>query len=555
MKMKKLLPLLLAVLMLATACSQAPANSPAPSASNPTATQAPAPTNETPAGPAVGGDITIGIISTPVTLSPWITNDVSTSMIMNIALPSLLTFNENAEKVPYILESFEPNADATEFTVKLHEGLTWHDTGEPVTAADLVFTAEYMPSHDLSYYSGMFANVTAVEQVDEYTVKYTLAETQVNFVNQWGIYVPIMPKHIFENVEEPNSFEYDGTGYGPYKLVDYRSGEYYSFERVENWPLANDGEGAYLNSITFRVYTDQNALALALKTGEIQACDRIPLQAQQQLTSEPEKFDLLSVPSMGYGWVGISRRNEFLQDPAVRTAFAMTVDREALVNIALQGQANVMQCPVSPIYGDTFAQIKQPEFDVAGARQVLADAGYVEKDGMFYSKDGATPLSLVFTYRSTTAGGDEMVSIFTANAKAAGIELKPEVIDNAGFGSKIMTDHNFDLVLVEWGSVDDVDYGYLRTIYGPDNALNMMEYQNDAMQANLNATVQEVSREGRIALVNEFQQMFVEELPTVNLFARSNYYGYNVNYQGWNLCPGLNGVVDCKNISSVYFVG
>jgi peptide/nickel transport system substrate-binding protein len=73
-------------------------------------------------------------------------------------------------------------------------------------------------------------------------------------------------------VTEPDKFDYPGLGYGPFKIVDKKDGEYYYCERVPDWPLANDGYGALLDSITFRVYEDANSMTLALLNGEIDAC-------------------------------------------------------------------------------------------------------------------------------------------------------------------------------------------------------------------------------------------------------------------------------------------
>lgn len=58
--------------------------------------------------------------------------------------------------------------------------------------------------------------------VDDNTIVYHLEQPSVNFLTQMGFWVDIMPKHIYENVDDPLNFQFDGTGYGPYKLGDYK---------------------------------------------------------------------------------------------------------------------------------------------------------------------------------------------------------------------------------------------------------------------------------------------------------------------------------------------
>lgn len=499
----------------------------------------------------VGGDLVVGITGDPYNLATWISNDLNSSLVMNLALPSMMSIDESGNKVPYIIKDYKISPDAKVFTITLHD-LKWHD-GVPLTSDDLAFTSDYLVKYKLGYGADMFSNVDHYEIKDAHTIAFYLKKPQVNFLSQVGFWIDIMPKHIYEKVTDPNTFAYNGVGYGPYKLKSYKKGEYYQFERVSNWPLANSGKGPYLDTITFRVYPDPNALVLAMKSGEVQvSASPLPVAAQKQLLADPNKFGVGKVTSLGFGYFGFSYKNEMLKDPAVRKAIAYTVDRDAIVNVAKQGGAIKMDTPVSPVYKDLVkSQIKYPPFDIAAAAKLLEDAGYkLDSKTGFRSKNG-TPLEFELIYRTTTVNIDAIVNIFKANAEKAGIKINLKPVDPATYTDRVVKQHNFDINCIEWGVIDDADSS-LGTIYRSDASLNFMEYKNATIDQLLDQSLTEPDYNKRIAIINKFQEEFVKELPVINAWVSINAYGYSKNYDGWDLTPGLYGFLDVKDIVKVY---
>lgn len=502
-------------------------------------------------GPKFGGDLVVGLAGDPYSIAPWVSNDMNSATIGNLIVPPLMVTDEGGKKVPYIVKDYDISDDAKVYTITIHDGISWHD-GTPFTAEDIAFTSEYMVEKKLGHGADMFAVVDKAEVVDNTTVKFYLSEPQVNFLSQVGFWSNIMPKHIFENVEDPMNFDYDGTGYGPFKLKEYKKGEYYTFERVPNWPLANDGQGAYLETVTFRVFPDPNALVMAMKNGEVHvAGSAMPMASQKQLEASPDKFGIERVSSLGYGYFSFNYKNELLADQKVRKAIAMTIDRDALVNTALQGGAIKMETPISPVFTDLVkSNIKYPAFDIEGAKKVLEDAGYVaNKDGI-REKDGKK-LEFELIYRTTTANVDSIANIFKANAEEAGIAINLKPVDPATYTDRVVKQRNFDINVIEWGVIDDVDSA-LGIIYKSDADLNFMGYKNDKIDELIDASTKEPDYQKRIELMDEFQKEFVEELPSINVYVRTNAYGYSKDFEGWDLTPGLYGLMAAKDLVKVY---
>ena len=553
MKKSKILALLLSVLMLSSfvsGCAKESTPAEAPVVA-PSTTPAETPTEIN--VPKAGGDLVVGLTGDPYSLATWNSNDMNSSLIMNLVLPALMVTDDSGNKVPFIIKDYEISENAMEYTVTIHDGINWHD-GTPFTTSDLEFTANYMVEKKLGYGADMYSGVDKMEVVNDTTIKYYLQSPQVNFLSQVGYWIDIMPKHIFETVEDPATFDYDGVGYGPYKLKQFEKGQYYTLEKVENWPLANDGQGAFLDTITFRIFPDANALVLAIMNGEVNVSgSAIPVAAQKQLDAAPDKFGVLKVNSLGFGYFAFNYKNEFLKDQVVREAIAMTIDRDALVNIAIQGGAIKMDTPISPVFTDLVkSDIKFPGFDLEGAKKKLEDAGYkdTDNDGVRENQAG-TPMELELVYRTTTANIDSIANIFKSNAEAAGIKIKLQPVDPATYTDRVTKQRTFDMNVIDWGVIDDPDSS-LSTIYRSDSALNFMGYKNDNIDALLDKSQAEPSYEKRVELMNEFQTEYVKELPTVNTWVRINAYGYSKAFEGWNLTPGLYGPMDVKDIVNVY---
>lgn len=511
--------------------------------------------NATPAAstPKTGGNLVVGIAGDPYNVAPWISNDLNSSLLMDTVLPPLMVTNEKGTKVPYIAKKVEANADAKIWTVTINDGLTWHD-GTPFTTDDLAFTAAYVVKNKLGFGGDMYSGVEKTEIVDKTTIKYYLKESQASFMSQVGFWVPIMPKHIYESVTDPMNFKYNGVGYGPYKLKDYKKGEYYTLERVANWPLANSGKGAYLDTITFRIFPDANALALAMKNGEVNVSgSAMPMASQKQLEATPDKFGIKKVNSMGFGYFSFNYKNELLKDFNVRKAIAQTIDRDALVGTAIQGGAIKMETPVSPIYTDLVkSQIKFPAFDIAAAKKTLEDAGYVDKDndGVRESSSGKK-LEFELVYRTTTANIDSIANVFKANVEQAGIKINLKAVDPATYTDRVTKGRTYDINVIDWGVIDDADSS-LDTIYKSDASLNFMGFKNDKMDVLLDKAKAEPDFNKRVQIMDEFQKEYINELPSINTWVRINAYGYSKDFEGWDLTPGLYGLMDVKNIVNVY---
>ena len=469
--------------------------------------------------------------------------------------PQLVAIDDSGSKYNYLVESADPNDDATVWTVKLKDGLKWND-GEAVTSDDLMFTGKYGTDNHIGFFDSYYNNVDwdATQTVDDKTVEFHLSSANVNFWNGAGYWIPIMRKSEWESVTDPSTYSYSGAGYGPYYVAEWVDGEYVTLKRNDYYTLANDGDGAYVDEIVFRVYTDENAMVLALQNGEVDvAADFITQNSASQLESD-EQFQIDSVDSLGYALCTFSQKVPLLTDYNVRKAFAMCCDRDAICSVAWAGSATPMYTPISPVYEEfTKSDIEQPAFDTDGAAELLEKAGYTDSDGDGIREDAnGNKLEFKLTYKSTLSNVDGVMSILTSDLEKAGFKIDLEPVDAATFSANVTQGHNYEISYSSWGVIDDVDTTLL-TCFGEGQTLNFMDYNDDEEEALLQQMQGETDKKKRIELLDEWQQWFVDHLPCVHLFVPSNIYAAsNANFSGWSLVYGNGGYMTCSTFEKVH---
>ena len=501
--------------------------------------------------PTVGGTLTVGLNANPVSANIWVQNDLNSATIMNLVCPNLVTMDADGNKYGYLADATS-NEDCTEWTITLKD-LYWND-GTPVTAEDLAFTATYGVEHQIGFSDSYYGRVAEVEVVDEKTVIFRLESADVNFFNGGGYWIPIMRQSEFESVEDPLNYTYSGDGYGPYYIDEWVDGQYISLKRNEYFTLANDGQGAYIDNILFRVYTDENAMVLALENGEVDMCGNyISANSQTQLSSN-SAYQLMSVDGLGYGQLSYSQTNKLLQDVNMRVAISMCIDREALVAVGMSGEATAMYTPVSPVYHDFVASdIQQPGYDTAAAKALLESNGYADTDGdgILESADG-TKASFTVTYKSSIQNVDNVMEILRTACAEAGIELKLEPVDASTYSAKVTNGQTFNISYNTWGTIDDVDTT-LYTCYGIGQTLNFMQYNNEEMDNLLIQMKTEPDRDKRIEMLDQWQELWVENMPCAMTYVpKQTYVANTTNFGGFDLVYGNSGYLNCVQAVGIY---
>lgn len=388
------------------------------------------------AEPAQGGNIVIAETADPQNVNPLYVVD-QTSFDMQQALYSPF-FEIVGGEMYYgngLCESVTANEDASVFTLKLKEGLKWHD-GEPLTADDVVFTMEVLvdESQNVPYASYGYVNDTAVvaEKVDDLTVELKLAASSAGFLGGLS-QVYCIPKHIYEGVESIGESELNNSpvGSGPFQFEEYKSGEYFKVVRFDDW-----FHPVYLDSITYKIVKDTSSANAALASGDLDA--RLISADDYGTVSAYDNVEIFSYNSGRVNAMFMNQLNEDLQDVKVRQAIAYGLNKEELCQFAFVSE-DYAEPAYSLLTPDTLYYAEPDQVydnDQKKAQELLTEAG----------KEG---LSLNLMYVSTDKTMESEALYIQSALANIGVTINLVPTDEATFKNKTKDPEcrDYDLVL------------------------------------------------------------------------------------------------------------
>ena len=317
------------------------------------------------AGESGKTDLVIAIDADVDTLHP---SDFSTTVemdVLNQIYDTLMYMNPDGteEPQPRIAESYEISDDGTEYTFHLRNDVTFHD-GTPLTSADVKFSLEmYMNSE---YQGSQVTMLQSVETPDDYTVVCKLEGAYSPFL--LGVCsVHIASQAYYE--ASPEEFVSNPVGSGPYKYTGRSKGSNITLEAYDGYYR---GE-APIKEVNFEVIPDQSTTAIALQTGEVNFAT-IESSTIAQLSANPN-IEIAEVANSGFTYVSMNTEKEPFNDVKVRQAINYAINRENLVQVCYDGEAEVNSNICSKDrFGYSDDQF-QYTYDPEKAKELLAEAG------------------------------------------------------------------------------------------------------------------------------------------------------------------------------------
>jgi microcin C transport system substrate-binding protein len=135
-----------------------------------------------------------------------------------------------------LAESVKVAGDHSYVAFRLRDGAYWHD-GEPITAADVIFSFETYKRHGAAWIQNMIRDIARVEQTGSREIRYVMREGMVSnpSIPQAIGVMPVIPKHYWEGRDPSGTTTVPPLGSGPYRIADHRIGRYVTYERVDDY--------------------------------------------------------------------------------------------------------------------------------------------------------------------------------------------------------------------------------------------------------------------------------------------------------------------------------
>jgi peptide/nickel transport system substrate-binding protein len=462
--------------------------------------------------PKRGGTLIFGSTQTPRHLNGAVQSGIATAMPGTQLFASPLRFDDKWNAQPYLAEKWSLAADGKSLTLNLRKNAVFHD-GKPVTSEDVAFSIMAIKANHP--FQTMLAPVEKVETPDAHTAIIRMSTPHPAIVLAMSpALCPILPKHVYGDGQDlknhPRNSK-DVVGSGPFKLVEFTSGQRVVLERFDKYFLPGK---PFLDKVVMNITPDAASLMLGLERGEVQMLPFASVPSDLKRIADNPQVLLTPKGYEGIGpinWLAFNLAKKPLSDVKVRQAIAHAVDKKFITKALMGGFAVPDDGPIVPSSPFATNDLVRYPYDLKKAAELLDAAGY---------KAGANGERFKLTLDYVPGAEDQQKTVgeyLRAQLKKLGIPVEVRASADFPAWAKRMATHDFDMsmdLVFNWGDPTiGVARTYLSTNIKPIVWTNTQSYNNPKVDELLHAAGAETDLAKRKADYAAFQKIVTEDLP------------------------------------------
>jgi peptide/nickel transport system substrate-binding protein len=463
-----------------------------------------------------------GLAEDPDILDPTLARTFVGRIVFSALCDKLFDIDENLNIVPQLATSYQWSADNKALTLKLRQGVTFHD-GEKFDAAAVKYNIERHKNMAGSNRRGELAPVTSVDVIDASTVRLNLnapfSPLLAQLADRAGMMVS--PKAA---QAEGDKFGAKPVCSGPFRFVERVAQDRIVLERYPNY--WNKGE-IHLDKIIYLPIVDSTVRLANLKSGQLDFIERVAPSDVPQLKSD-SRFKISKITEIGYqgitvnvGKSDLAQKNPLGKDPRVREAFELALDRQGIVDVAMDGEATVGNQWVAPTNSFYAKNVPIPKRDVAKAKQLLQAAGV------------PNPSFTLMT--PTTSDAQKMAQVVQSMAKDAGFDVRIQATEFAT--SLNMADKgDFEAYVLAWSGRADPD-GNIFSFEACKQPLNYAGYCKPEVDELLTKARTTLDQAERKKIYADAAAILLKDRPDIYLFHRHWLWAYSTKISGLRAVP------------------
>lgn len=497
--------------------------------------------------------VKVGWTAEPDTLNPGMAVLTESFSIFNLIYDTLYELDLDGTYRLSLADSADVSENGKTWTFQLRDNVTFSD-GEPLTAEDVVYSYNLYSENVenfifLPQYTAYFESVTAPSK---YEVVITLTEAIPNMESQlFGLY--ILPKHIWENVADPTITDLSlqqSVGSGPFHLTEYVKGQYI---RLESQP-EHFFYHPLIGGVEFRFYSDVASMVQALANKEIDVITNLPVDAVTALDGvenvrvvagppvAPNVSDIIinqSTPATcPRDSGGLCTGHPALRDRNVRLAMAHAIDKERLIDEVMLGLADPGLTLIPKGLGSFYnATIKDYEYDVDRANQILEDVGYLDtdNDGVREMPGSSQELLFRLEWPSDVLYARAEAELLKVMWAQIGIDVVMNSVDSDELTARCCPMFDYDIMLWEWGS--DPDPNFLLSVMLTEelaSGYNESGYSNPVYDELYHKQATELDDEERRSIIWQMQNIVHSDVVYIIPFYQRAIQAYRTDtFSGW----------------------
>ncbi|HLS02417.1 MAG TPA: ABC transporter substrate-binding protein, partial [Beutenbergiaceae bacterium] len=368
-----------------------------------------------------GGPLVIGETTPPSTLDPQASGLFADRFAWQLSYECLMTTTSDGEVVPNLATEYERSDDGLTYTFTLREGVEFSN-GETLDADDVVYTFERLKDGPGQFEDELFPTWDGVAKVDDMTVEFTLESPDAGFINNMGNPL-VWGCAIMSEAADDENHDVQMIGTGPWVQQDYEPETRLELERNESYW----GDPASMEALSILYMPSMSTQVSNLKGGTL---DLIFPDQGSVKGLEEDRFEITEVHTDSTIFLQVNDTMEPFDNPKLREALALAIDRQELADQAYGGAARPSgYLPPSLAWAPDVEELPGHVQDTDKARQIIEDEGF--SDGV--------DLELIYI-SGYDAGTNDLVATLQAQLNDAGfnVELGPheaatwnELKDNA----------------------------------------------------------------------------------------------------------------------------
>lgn len=509
-------------------------------------------------GPTVGGTWIYANTQEPDTLDIYKSSFSISSLVTWNLGGALVAKDADGQIVPFLAKSWDISDDGLVYTFNLRDDVKFHN-GDPFTANDFKWTWDRCRTEGFvcPVSASMLAPIVSIEAPDDYTLVLTLAEPNYYILSALGAADYLQPLN--QNVVEADGDNYGLSGYsavgvGPYMLKEWVQDEKIVLARNPDFvwgPELFEGGNTgpyYIEELEFRVVPDEATVLAAVEASEL---GYAVVEAKDLETVKAiGNYTIHDIMPTGISYLQFNHQNPMFADLKVRQAMNLAVDKEAILQVALNGEGVVIDGPLSPAmigYDESAMLGTGYGYDLEAAKALMAEAGYTTgDDGMLINPDGE---AFAFTLLATPDESVTKISTMVVDMyKQLGIAVEIQQME-WGTMAPLVFGGEYEMCAMGVGW-PDADVLYMMFHTANIGGINFAYYSNPELDALLEQARTLVDPVEHQQAVNSAYALIVDEALMVPLYTPTTFIAIHNDFQGVVISPFI-GVIN----SDLYYVG
>ena len=453
--------------------------------------------------------------------------------ILTMQYDTLFTLDLTGTPQPWLVADWELSEDGTVYTLTLRDDVSWND-GEPFTAEDVKFTFEYYAANKHGRWTRGIGGFSTAEVVGDHQVVITLEEPNPTYIQLAFGDVPIIPKHIWEDIEDPSEHVFDSVtnvATGPYILMEYEPDQFYRFEANTNYFAGTPtvGELVLVN------FADTSGSLAAFRTNEVDMLFEPVPPEQIEILGGVEGVKIAQGPEFTTTLIMYDMEQAPFDNQQVRQALSLALNLEDMVDTVFLGAATPGSYgwihPASSLFNSSVVT----EYNPDKANAILDEQGYVDSDGDGVREFDGQPMSFELMAYSGNPIRLRLAELAKEMWQVVGFEvevasLEPATLDERVWPSwDICNGRDYQMSMFGWSApVQAIPSRVTSLLHSDCNVapLNLSGFSSAAADELSEALAVETDPEIRVQLIRDLQEVIANELPFILLLYPDGIYAY-----------------------------